>query len=117
MLLATTRLRKSEALALLWSDINFKKKPVDVNKTSANRVWKQNSCSISKSADSKRITVLTDHMASILLEYHRKNEVICPIIFHKESGKYLNLSRPQAWLKSIYKYLTHNKKTYYCAQF
>jgi len=38
MLLATTRLRKSEALALLWSDINFKKKPVDVNKTSANRV-------------------------------------------------------------------------------
>ncbi len=56
-------------------------------------------------------------MASILLEYHRKNEVICPIIFHKESGKYLNLSRPQAWLKSIYKYLTHNKKTYYCAQF
>lgn len=49
-------------------------------------------------------------MASILLEYHRKNEVICPIIFHKESGKYLNLSRPQAWLKSIYKYLTTIKK-------
>lgn len=46
---------------------------------------------------------MTDHIASILLEYHRKTEAICPIIFHKESGEYLNLSRPQSWLKLIYK--------------
>ena len=42
-------------------------------------------------------------MASILLEYRRKNEVIYPIIFHKEAGEYFNLSSPQTWLKSIYK--------------
>lgn len=103
MLLATTGLRKSEALALHWSDIDFDKKTLDVNKTLANGIGNKILVQSPKSADSKRIAVLTDHMASILLEYRRKNEVIYPIIFHKESGEYLNLSRPQSWLKSIYK--------------
>lgn len=67
MLLATTRLRKSEALALLWSDINFKKKPVDVNKTSANRVGNKILVQSPKVLTQKRITVLTDHMAAFYL--------------------------------------------------
>lgn len=102
MLLSTTGLRKSEALALRWSDIDLDKKTVNVNKTLSTGLGNKLIIQSPKSTDSNRVAVLTDHMVSVLKEYHRNEKILFPIIFHKESGNYLNLSRPQAWLKSIY---------------
>ena len=102
MLLSTTGLRKSEALALQWSDIDLDKKTVNVNKTLSTGIRNKLIIQSPKSADPNRVAVLTDHMVSVLKEYHKNEKILFPIIFHKESGNYLNLSRPQAWLKSIY---------------
>lgn len=55
-----------------------------------------------KSADSNRTAILTDNMITVLKEFHEQDKLICPIIFHNQSGNYLNISRPQMWLKLIY---------------
>lgn len=103
LLLATTGLRKSEALALLWSDFDLKNKTVRVSKTLSTGLNNRIVVQSPKSEDSKRMAVLTDHMIGVLKEYRKRDKLMCPVVFHKQSGEYLNISRPQMWLTSIYK--------------
>ena len=103
LLLATTGLRKSEALALLWSDIDFNKRTVSVTKTLSIGMNNTQIVQSPKSADSKRTAVLTSHMIEVLHEYHKKDKLICPIVFHGSGNKYVAISKPDRWLKNIYK--------------
>lgn len=103
MLLATTGLRKSEALALNWSDIDWIHKTVKVTKTLAIGLNNKLIIQAPKSADSKRPTPLTDHMISVLKEYRKEDKLVSPIIFHGLGNKYVAISKPQRWLDLIYK--------------
>lgn len=102
MLLATTGLRKSEALALRWSDIDWENKTVSVKRTLAIGLNNKLIVQSPKTFVGKRPTPLTDHMIETLKEYRKQDKLICPIIFHGNGNKYVSISKPSRWLGIIY---------------
>lgn len=102
LLLATTGLRKSEALALKWSDIDWSNKTVSVTKTLALGIDNQLIVQTPKSLTSDRPIPLTENMSNVLKKYRQKQKSLCPIIFHGISNNYVNLSKPDRWLQAIY---------------
>lgn len=102
LLLATSGIRKSEALALTWSDIDWEAKTVSITKTLALGIDNKLIVQTPKSLTSNRPIPLTEHMISVLKEYRKQQKIICPIIFHGISSNYVNLSKPDRWLQAIY---------------
>jgi len=100
-LLASTGLRKSEALALTWNDIDFKKKLIDVNKTLAYGFDNSLIVQEPKSKKSKRQVPMTDNLISELRIYKLANAKY-NILFHTANGEYLRLSKPTQWLQRVY---------------
>ena len=80
-----TGMRRGELLALEWSDIDFNKKTINVNK----QVYRGR-LSDTKTFSSTRIINIPDSLARILYEHKSNSKVLCKIVFCNESGKYLH---------------------------
>ncbi|MBO0455063.1 site-specific integrase [Candidatus Enterococcus murrayae] len=111
-LLAYTGMRKGEALALHWNDIDFEMKFLKINKTLA--VGKKGKLLIQKpktKAANRKIT-LDDHTLSLLQKWHiSQQRELDQLKIHKRQdqlvfSKYDNLPMyprtPQSWLESFY---------------
>lgn len=106
-LLASTGLRKSEALALTWEDIDFLNNVIDVNKTLAIGLENKLQVQPPKNKSSIRQIPISSNLSTTLKEYKISNEIISNKVFHNIKGNYLSLSKPGKWLDSIY---THAPK-------
>lgn len=101
LLLATTGLRKGEALALDWSDIDYDQGKISVTKTLAYGLGGKFGIQPPKTKAGIRTVPLTDQMAAVLKDYRSD---LCPHLFHTLEGDYLRLSKPAQWLQAVYKY-------------
>ncbi|MDY6043621.1 MAG: site-specific integrase [Lactobacillus johnsonii] len=101
-LLSATGLRKSEALALTWQDIDLKAGTLSVNKTLAYGLDNKTIIQPPKSPKSKRILPISDSLKEVLIDYKQKQKIISNKLFHTIKGTYLKMSKPDQWLKSIY---------------
>ena len=101
-LLASTGLRKSEALALTWSDIDFINGVIDVNKTLAVGLDNKVQVQPPKSKSSIRQVPISANLANVLNEYKNSEKILSAKVFHTYTGKYLSLSKPMKWLEAIY---------------
>lgn len=100
MILANTGLRKSEALALTWKDIDLNKQTLSVNRTLALGLENQLIVQPPKSKNSKRTVPMSDSLTEVLTKY--KPKCNSEKLFATSTGKYLTLNRPASWLSSIY---------------
>lgn len=102
-LLSSTGLRRSEALALTWKDIDFDNNTLSVNRTLAYGIGGNEIVQSPKSKKSKRTLPISSSLRDVLIEYRKTEKVIFKNVFHKYNGSYLNLSAPGNWLYKIYK--------------
>lgn len=101
-LLSSTGLRKSEALALTWQDINLNNNTLSVNKTLAYGLGGKTIIQSPKSPKSKRILPISDSLKEVLIDYKQKQKILSSKLFHTIKGTYLRMSKPDQWLRSIY---------------
>lgn len=101
LLLATTGMRKGEALALDWSDIDYKRREISITKTLAYGLGGKYGIQTPKTKAGVRNVPLTDKMEQVLKEYRSD---LCPHLFHTTDGNYLRLSKPAQWLQMVYKH-------------
>ncbi|WEV36263.1 site-specific integrase [Lactobacillus sp. ESL0677] len=105
-IISSTGLRKSEALALTWKDINLKQNKIDVNKTLAYGYNSKLLVQKPKSQMSIRTLPINPNLKDVLIKYreHELNQpLVCDKLFHTFNGAYLRLSKPDQWLQAIYK--------------
>ena len=101
-LLSSTGLRKSEALALTWQDIDLNNNTLSVNKTLAYGLGGKTIIQSPKSPKSKRILPISDSLKEVLIDYKQKQKILSSKLFHTIKGTYLRMSKPDQWLRSIY---------------
>ena len=99
-LLSSTGLRKSEALALKWDDIDFEKNVIHVTKTINVGFNNVELIAPPKTKESYRDVPLSKSLKADLMKY-RSN--IYDFVFCKANGDHLNLATPAHWLQRIYK--------------
>ena len=100
-MLATTGMRKGEALALDWSDIDYERKQISITKTLAYGLGGKYGVQTPKTKAGVRTVPLTDRLEKVLKEYRSD---LCPHLFHTVDGDYLRLSKPAQWLQMVYKH-------------
>ena len=114
-LLAYTGMRKGEALALSWEDLDIENKTVNVNKNCVyNSLTKRKMIQTPKTEASIRKISLDNKTVSVLQQWHlrqsrwkmangfRKTDGE-QFIFPSKKNEILNVNTPYNWLKSIYK--------------
>ena len=113
LLLAHSGLRRGEAFALRWSDINFNKKTISVNKSVAYSTEKKLHLKSTKNHESRKVPMDQDTMDELKnwkvtqqkkLSYNNKyikadND---QFIFENQYNELYNPSTASRWLKSIY---------------
>lgn len=102
LILASTGLRRSEALSLTWDDIDFENMLVDVNKTLTNGISRAQIISTPKSKMSIRKVPMSDNLARELRKYKIAN-ASHPELFWSLNGGYVSMSKPYQWLQQVYK--------------
>lgn len=98
-LLATTGLRKSEALALHWQDIDLDKNTISVNRTLATGLGGKYITQPPKTKKSKRTIPMNKKCKDLLLSIKQPGT---DKVFSTYQDNYLRLSKPTQWLNSIY---------------
>ena len=114
-LLAYTGMRKGEALALSWEDLDIENKTVNVNKNCVyNSLTKRKMIQTPKTEASIRKISLDNKTVSVLQQWHlrqsrwkmangfRKTDGE-QFIFPSKKNEILNVNTPYNWLNSIYK--------------
>ncbi|MHA5179779.1 site-specific integrase, partial [Oenococcus oeni] len=112
-LLAFTGMRKGEALALNWDDINLVDKTLSISKTVITVDSGETVSEEPKTKASNRLMALDDETVSALAEWKlRQHELYerlgytsspCNYVFNSEVNSFINLSRPRMWARSIAK--------------
>lgn len=105
-ILASTGLRRSEALALTWKDIDLKNSKLQVNRTLAYGYNSKPIVQKPKSPMSHRTLPISPNLKKVLIKYkdYQHKQKPCSIkLFYTINGKWLALSKPAQWLDSIYK--------------
>lgn len=100
-LLAFTGMRKGEALALKWSDINFKNKTLYINKAVSRRETGLYIQTPKTPASIRRIS-LDDKTLDLLKEFKKESQSKKgDLIFRNPDGKILSVAKPRKWLLHI----------------
>lgn len=102
-LLSSTGLRKSEALALTWQDIDLDNNLLHVNKTLALGLNNHTIIQPPKSKMSKRTLPVSSSLKTTLIEYRKSQKILSNKLFHTYKGTYYPISKPATWLAAIYK--------------
>lgn len=101
-LLSSTGLRKGEALALTWSDIDLINNTISINKTLTYGIGNKLMVNSPKTKQSKRTVPLSANLKQTLLDYRKGQKIVSDKIFHTYQGNYLALSKPTQWLNRVY---------------
>lgn len=101
-LLASTGLRKSEALALTWKDIDFINNTINIDKTLTYGLNNTLIVSTPKTRTSKRIVPLSPNLKKLLIEFKNSEKILSNKLFHTLKGNYISISRPENWISKIY---------------
>ncbi len=111
-LLAYTGIRKGEALVLQWSDIDFSRKKLTINKTLASGKNGELLIQTPKTKESNRTISIDDHTVELLKiwqvsqtqELKSQNITIKPTqyLFTKFDNYLMYPRTPQSWLESFY---------------
>ncbi|TKN17282.1 site-specific integrase [Enterococcus sp. VV15] len=113
-LLAFTGMRKGEALALTWDDIDFFSKTVSITKTTVKNGSNQIVTNEPKTAASNRTISLDDETLNVLINWQKKQKEYLlahgqvvkkknQIVFASKNNNYLDSSRPNNVLSRICK--------------
>lgn len=97
-LISSTGLRRGEALALTWRDIDFDKSTINVDKT----LTVGNKLSTPKTKTSYRTVPMTAGLKQVLLDYRKNRKIIVDKVF-SHNARYYDLHSPKYWLKQVYK--------------
>lgn len=109
-LLSSTGLRKSEALALTWDDIDFINNTINIDKTLAVGFDNKIQVQTPKSKSSVRQVPITKNLIPVLNEYKNSEKILSNKLFHTRKGQYLSLSKPAQWLQGVYDNAPKNLK-------
>lgn len=96
--LAFTGMRKGELLALEWSDIDFDKLTIDINKSLITNEKGKLDVGVPK-WDSFRKISISKSLRDKLKEYHTHNQN--SVVFSKDDGTWYGLKQPNSWLNTI----------------
>ena len=97
-LISSTGLRRGEALALTWHDIDFEKSTITVDKT----LTVGNKIGVPKTKTSNRTVPMTAGLKQVLLDYRKNRKIIFNKVF-SYNANYFNINTPRYWLKQVYK--------------
>lgn len=86
-----TGMRRGELLGLEWSDIDFKRGKISVNK----QIYK--GVKQSTKTNKERIIDISENLLEILKEYKRKNTTFSKLVFHNKSGGPLHPYNMEQW--------------------
>lgn len=111
-LLSSTGLRKSEALALTWQDIDLTRNTINVNKTLAYGLNGETILQSPKSPKSKRVVPISSSLKNALINYKRSQKILSNKLFHTKKGNYFKMSKPDQWLYAVYNKDHENKAIY-----
>lgn len=108
-LLAFTGIRKGEALALKWSDVNFNDKVLSINKAVSRRE-KGLYIQTPKTASSIRKISLDDKTLAILKDFKKETDSTKnDLIFRTKVGFVLSQSKSRKWLVTIQDEIDRNR--------
>lgn len=96
-LLSFTGMRKQEALALKWPDIDFKNKTVNINKAVSRKATGLYIQTPKTPASIRRISI-DDKTLVILRDYKKQSDPNSELIFHTEKGGILSPAKTRKWL-------------------
>lgn len=107
---AYTGMRRSELLALEWSDIDFEQGTISINKTLAHNLEGRVVVDPPKTRSSNRVIATDAKTMDILLKWKKFQESCSSsrdldhqVVFPGQRGKYMALSLPITWLNRIIK--------------
>lgn len=105
-LIGYTGLRRNEALALEWSDIDFRNQNLTVNKSLTRDVNNKYIVGTPKNIHSLRTISLDNNLCKILKEWKKYQSQlpitnIKPLIFNNTKGSYITSSQPLKVLKRV----------------
>lgn len=111
-LLAFSGLRKSEALALTWADIDFRANTVSVNKTLTHGVGYKLMVNSPKTYESIRVIPLDKDTLKILLNWSKEQKIKTfeNLVFSTAKGGPIQPARPNDKLDLVYKSLPNTPK-------
>ncbi|MFD2306035.1 site-specific integrase [Enterococcus termitis] len=108
-LLAYTGLRKGEALALEWSDINFQQGELTINKTLTRGENNRLIVNRPKTKSGSRTILIDDDLSSVLKMYKTTSGKVVSLnkknslVFSDSEGNHINPTMTKTWLKSVYR--------------
>ncbi|EHN59090.1 tyrosine-type recombinase/integrase [Oenococcus kitaharae] len=112
-LLAFTGMRKGEALALNWDDVDLANKTLSISKTVVTVDSGEIISEEPKTKASNRLMTLDDDTVSALAEWKLRQHDLykalgydsspCSYVFNSEVNSFISLSRPRAWARAIAK--------------
>lgn len=108
LILATTGMRKSEALALNWSDFDYKERTIKVQRTTAYKLKIDEDGKIISNAygiqipkgNRSRVVPMPDLVYKVSVHCHKD---LNPIVFHNIKGNYYRSNQADKWMKQVYK--------------
>lgn len=98
--LSYTGMRRGEALALTWKDIDFEEKIISINKTISRDKNGTTGVHPTKTASGKR-TIDIDNVTTGLLESWRKENLDDLYVFTNTKGSYITFSQPIRQLQRV----------------
>ncbi|MEK3680031.1 tyrosine-type recombinase/integrase [Lactobacillus crispatus] len=115
LILATTGIRKSEAIALHWSDFNYENKTIQIQRTTAYKLKIKGNGEIETNdygtqipkGNETRVVPMSDLVYEVSL-HCRKD--LNPLVFHNTKGDYYRSSKADKWKKQIYEKNPNLKK-------
>lgn len=105
-LLATTGMRKGEALALTWEDVNVNQHSVSISKTITRKKNNTQTIGAPKTPSAYRTLFLDEATSNALHEYKKHLPVIPKnndLIFQNQKGGIMGLMTPNHWLNYFIK--------------
>ncbi|WP_297953200.1 site-specific integrase [uncultured Lactobacillus sp.] len=106
-------LRRGEALALKWKNIDFDKQIVHIDHTVAHDLQNKKVINEPKTYSGKRELTLSKKLSYVLKEYRKKQSFFNgdnDYIFHTKNGSFFNSPAVSEWMKSIYHFNPNLRK-------
>lgn len=107
MILGSLGLRRGEALALKWENIDFENQTMSITHTVSRNADNHKTIDLTKTPKSRRKLLIPNNLLEVLKEYKKRQAVFnkpTDYLFHTKTGDFLHPSVPAKFISSIYKF-------------